>query len=48
MLPKVDTTFNKKKFNKLAKDICKIPNTFNLGSQASKIFEERLKMNNGE
>ena len=46
--PKVDTTFNKKKFNKLAKDICKIPNTFNLGSQASKIFEERLKMNNGE
>ena len=46
--PKVDTTFNKKKFNKLAKDICKIPNSFNLGSQASKIFEERLKMNNGE
>ena len=46
--PKVDTTFNKKKLNKLAKDICKIPNSFNLGSQASKIFEERLKMNNGE
>ena len=46
--PKVDTTFNKKKFNKLAKDICKIPNSFNLGSQVSKIFEERLKMNNGE
>jgi len=46
--PKVDTAFNKKKFNKLAKDICKIPNSFNLGSQASKIFEERLKMNNGE
>ena len=46
--PKVDTAFNKKKFNKLAKDICKIPNSFNLGSQVSKIFEERLKMNNGE
>ena len=46
--PKVDTTFNKKKLNKLAKDICKTPNSFNLGSQASKIFEERLKMNNGE
>ena len=46
--PKVDTTFNKKKFNKLAKDICKIPNSFNLGSQASKVFEERLTMNNGE
>ena len=46
--PKVDTAFNKKKFNKLAKDICKIPNSFNLGSQASKVFEERLTMNNGE
>ena len=46
--PKVDTTFNKKKLNKLAKDICKTPNSFNLGSQASKVFEERLTMNNGE
>ncbi len=46
--PKVETGFNKKKFNKLGKGICKVPNSFSLGSQASKIFEERLKMNNGE
>jgi len=46
--PKVDTTFDKKEFNKIGKDICTIPKSFNIGSQASKIFKERLKMNNGD
>ena len=42
--PKVDTTFNKKEFIKLGKDICKVPKSFNLGNQARKIFEDRLSM----
>ena len=44
--PKVKTGFNKKEFKKLGKDICKIPESFNLGSQATKIFEDRLNMTN--
>ena len=44
--PKVKTGFNKKEFKKLGKDICKIPGSFNLGSQATKIFEDRLNMTN--
>ena len=44
--PKVKTGFNKKEFKKLGKDICKIPRSFNLGSQATKIFEDRLNMTN--
>ena len=46
--PKVDTTIDKKKFKKLAIEICKVPNSFNLGSQASKIFKDRSKMTNEE
>ena len=42
--PKVDTTFDKKEFIKLGKDICKTPKSFNLGNQARKIFEDRLSM----
>ena len=42
--PKVDTTFDKKEFIKLGKDICKVPKSFNLGNQARKIFEDRLSM----
>ena len=42
--PKVDTTFDKKEFIKLSKDICKTPKSFNLGNQARKIFEDRLSM----
>ena len=46
--PKVDTSFNKKDFKKIGKEICSVPNSFNIGSQASKIFKERLKMTNGD
>ena len=42
--PKVDTSFDKKEFIKLAYDICMTPKSFNLGSQAKKIFEDRLNM----
>ena len=46
--PKVDTTFNKGKFKELGNAITSIPKSFNLGSQASKIFDDRNKMNNGD
>jgi len=46
--PKVDTTFNKGKFKEIGNEIINLPKSFNLGSQASKIFEDRQKMNNGE
>ncbi len=46
--PKVDTTFNKKKFKELGKAICEVPETFNLGSQASKIFKDRIAMTNSK
>ena len=46
--PKVDTTFNKGKFKELGNAITSIPKLFNLGSQASKIFDDRKKMNNGD
>ena len=46
--PKVDTTFNEKKFHELSNKICEIPKDFTLGSQAKKIFDERLKMGNKE
>ena len=46
--PKVDTTFNEKKFHELSNKICEIPKDFKLGSQAKKIFDERLKMGNKE
>ena len=40
--PKVDTSFDKKGFASLGTDICKVPDTFNLGKQASKIFKDRI------
>ena len=46
--PKVSTTFNRKIFNKLGKQICHVPDSFSLGTQAKKIFADRLKMNKGE
>ena len=44
--PKVNTGFDKKEFIKLGNDICKIPSSFNLGSQATKIFDDRRNMTN--
>jgi 2-oxoglutarate dehydrogenase E1 component len=41
---KVDTSFDKKQFKELGHDICSIPKSFSLGSQATKIFEDRIKM----
>ena len=46
--PKVSTTFNRKIFNKLGEQICHVPDSFSLGTQAKKIFADRLKMNKGE
>ena len=46
--PKVKTSFNKKSFKELGQNIANIPKTFNLGSQASKIFEDRKKMTSSE
>ena len=42
--PKVDTSVDKKQFKELGHDICSIPKSFSLGSQATKIFEDRIKM----
>ena len=46
--PKVKTSFNKKSFKELGQNIANVPKTFNLGSQASKIFEDRKKMTSSE
>ena len=46
--PKVDTKFSAEKLHKLGKEICEIPDSFVLGNQAKKIFEERIKMNHGD
>ena len=46
--PKVDTKFSAEKLNQLGKEICEIPDSFVLGNQAKKIFEERIKMNDGD
>ena len=45
---KVDTKFSAEKLHKLGKEICEIPDSFVLGNQAKKIFEERIKMNDGD
>ena len=45
--PKVDTTFNKKQFNELGSQICEVTKSFKLGTQATKIFDDRRKMNGG-
>ena len=46
--PKVDTTFKKNEFIKLANEICSVPKSFNLGSQATKIFNDRIDMTNSK
>ena len=46
--PKVDTKYSAEKLHKLGKEICEIPDSFVLGNQAKKIFEERIKMNDGD
>ena len=46
--PKVKTSFNKKSFKELGQNIANVPKTLNLGSQASKIFEDRKKMTSSE
>ena len=46
--PKVDTKFSAEKLHKLGKEICEVPDSFVLGNQAKKIFEERIKMNDGD
>ena len=46
--PKVNTKFPKQKFKKLGSEICEIPDSFNLGSQAKKIFSDRLEMTNSK
>ena len=45
--PKVDTTISKKKFTNLGSQISSVPNSFKLGIQATKIFDDRKKMNEG-
>ena len=40
--PKVDTSFDKTDFESLGVDICKVPDNFNIGKQASKIFKDRV------
>ena len=46
--PKIDTTFNKNKLKELGTDVSSTPDNFNLGSQATKIFQDRIKMSNQE
>ena len=41
----VETGFHDKKFKNLAENIVKVPDSFQLGSQAKKIFNDRLEMN---
>ena len=43
--PKVDTTFNKNELKKIGKEISTVPKNFKIGSQASKIFSDRIEMN---
>jgi len=45
--PKVDTSFEANKFTSLAMQICEVPDSFQLGNQASKIFNDRKKMTEG-
>jgi 2-oxoglutarate dehydrogenase E1 component len=45
--PKVDTAFEAKKFKSLGRQICEVPDSFELGNQASKIFNDRKKMTDG-
>ena len=42
--PSVDTSFDKKKMKDIGKIISSVPKSFKLGTQASRIFNDRLKM----
>ena len=42
--PKVDTSYNAKKFTSLGRKVCEVPDSFQLGNQALKIFNDRKKM----
>ena len=44
--PKVKTNFNRDKFKEIGNSINIVPKTFQLGTQASKIFEDRTAMSN--
>ena len=45
--PKVDTSYNVKKFTSLGRKVCEVPDSFQLGNQALKIFNDRKKMTDG-
>jgi 2-oxoglutarate dehydrogenase E1 component len=45
--PKVDTSYNAKKFISLGRKVCEVPDSFQLGNQALKIFNDRKKMTDG-
>ena len=45
--PKVDTSYNAKKFTSLGRKVCEVPDSFQLGNQALKIFNDRTKMTDG-
>ena len=44
---KVDTSYNAKKFTSLGRKVCEVPDSFQLGNQALKIFNDREKMTDG-
>ena len=44
---KVDTSYNAKKFTSLGRKVCEVPDSFQLGNQALKIFNDRKKMTDG-
>ena len=44
---KVDTSYNAKKFTSLGMKVCEVPDSFQLGNQALKIFNDRKKMTDG-
>ena len=42
--PKVDTSYNAKKFTSLGRKVCEVPDSFQLGNQALKNFNHRKKL----
>ena len=44
---KVDTSYNAKKFTSLGRKVCEVSDSFQLGNQALKIFNDRKKMTDG-
>ena len=45
--PKVDTSYNAKKFTSLGRKVCEVPDSFQLGNQALKIFNDIKKITDG-